>query len=31
MTAADIFVGIDISKRHLDIAVTPGDQTLYLP
>ncbi len=27
MTAADIFVGIDISKRHLDIAVTPGDQT----
>ena len=31
MTATDVFVGIDISKRHLDIAVTPGDQTFTCP
>jgi transposase len=28
MTAPEIFVGIDISKKRLDVAVTPGDQTL---
>jgi transposase len=27
MTAHDIFVGIDISKKRLDVAVTPGDYT----
>jgi len=31
MTAIDKFVGIDISKRHLDIAITPGDQTFTCP
>ena len=31
MTATDTFVGIDISKRHLDIALTPGDQTFTCP
>ena len=32
MTASDIFVGIDISKSHLDVAVTaPGDQTFTCP
>lgn len=27
MTAQDLFVGIDISKRQLDVAITPGDRT----
>jgi hypothetical protein len=27
MTAQDLFVGIDISKRQLDVAITPGDWT----
>ena len=31
MTAADRFVGIDISQGRLDVAVTPGDQTLSHP
>jgi len=31
MTASDIFVGIDISKGRLDVAVTPGDQTFTYP
>ena len=31
MTAADRFVGIDISQGRLDVAVTPGDQTLPTP
>jgi len=28
MTAPEIFVGIDISKKRLDVAIIPGDQTL---
>jgi len=28
MTAPEIFVGIDISKKRLDVAITPGNQTL---
>jgi transposase len=31
MTAPEIFVGIDISKNRLDVAVTPGDQTMAHP
>ena len=31
MTAADRFVGIDSSQGHLDVAVTPGDQTFTHP
>jgi transposase len=31
MTASDIFVGIDISKAHLEVAVIPGDQTFTYP
>ena len=31
MTAADRFVGIDISQGRLEVAVTPGDQTLSHP
>lgn len=31
MTAQHIFVGIDISKKHLDVAVTPGDQSFTCP
>ena len=31
MTAADRFVGIDISQGRLDVAVTPGDQTFSHP
>ena len=31
MTAADRFVGIDISQGRLDVAVTPGDQTFTHP
>ncbi len=31
MTAADIFVGIDISKNHLDVALSPGGQTFICP
>jgi transposase len=31
MTTADIFVGIDISKKRLDVAVTPGDQSFSCP
>lgn len=31
MTASDIFVGIDISKSRLDVAVSPGDQTFTCP
>jgi transposase len=27
MTAPPFFVGIDISKKHLDVAITPGEQT----
>jgi len=31
MTAQDIFVGIDISKSRLDVAITPGNQTFTCP
>lgn len=31
MTALDTFVGIDISKNRLDVAVNPGDQTFSCP
>lgn len=31
MTTADVFVGIDISKSRLDVAVTPGEQTFTCP
>ncbi|MHB9075569.1 MAG: IS110 family RNA-guided transposase [Desulfobaccales bacterium] len=31
MTASDIFVGIDISKSRLDVAITPGDQSFTCP
>lgn len=31
MTTQDIFVGIDISKNRLDVAVNPGDQTFSCP
>jgi len=31
MTASDIFVGIDISKNRLDVALSPGDQTFTCP
>lgn len=31
MTATDIFVGIDISKSRLDIAIIPGDQSFTCP
>jgi len=31
MTAPEIFVGIDISKKRLDVAVTPGEQTFICP
>jgi transposase len=31
MTASDIFVGIDISKSRLDVAIIPGDQTFTCP
>lgn len=31
MTAIDIFVGIDISKSRLDIAIIPGDQSFTCP
>ncbi len=31
MTAPEIFVGIDISKKRLDVAVTPGEKTLAFP
>jgi transposase len=31
MTAPDIFVGIDISKNRLDVALNPGDQTFFCP
>ncbi len=31
MTAPDIFMGIDISKNRLDVAVYPGDQAFSYP
>jgi transposase len=31
MTASDRFVGIDISKHRLDVALMPGDQTFTCP
>lgn len=31
MTASDFFVGIDISKNRLDVAVIPGEQTFNCP
>ncbi len=31
MTAQDIFVGVDIAKTRLEVAVTPGDQTFNCP
>jgi len=31
MTASDIFVGIDISKSRLDVAISPGNQTFNCP
>ena len=31
MTASDIFVGIDISKSRLDVAIIPGDQSFTCP
>lgn len=31
MNAPEIFVGIDISKKRLDVAVTPGEQTMAYP
>jgi len=31
MTTAQLFVGIDISKKHLDVAISPGDQTFTCP
>jgi transposase len=31
MTTLDTFVGIDISKNRLDVAVNPGDQTFSCP
>ena len=31
MTATQLFVGIDISKNHLDVALNPGEQTFTCP
>jgi transposase len=31
MTTADLFVGIDISKGQLDVAIQPGEQTFTCP
>ena len=31
MTASDIFVGIDISKSRLDVAIAQGDQSFNCP
>jgi transposase len=31
MTAPQLFVGIDISKKQLDVAVTPGEQNFSYP
>lgn len=31
MTTSQLFVGIDISKRHLDVALCPGQQTFTCP
>jgi transposase len=31
MTATQLFVGIDISKKHLDVAISPGEQNFTCP